>query len=140
MVEQKNHAFLLNALLNIVEVKEIELVLLGTGSLKKEIEKIDYLGLQNRVEIVGWSSVNPENYMNNAIAMLLSSKWEGMPNVLIEAMSYACPIISVDCPTGPREILGCSEHGILVSKDNKAGFVDAMLKVEKDKKFGINGL
>ena len=83
---------------------------------------------------MGWSA-NPENYMNNAIAMLLSSKWEGMPNVLIEAMSYACPIISVDCPTGPREILGCSEHGILVSKDNKAGFVDAMLKVEKDKKF-----
>ncbi len=58
-----------------------------------------------------------------------------MPNVLIEAMMCACPIISIDCPTGPREILGFSEHGILIPRDNKADFVAAMVKLEKDKSF-----
>ncbi len=82
-----------------------KLIMLGDGNLKNEMSaRICELGLEKCVELVSRTS-NPFSYMSNAAALILSSRHEGLPNVIIEAMCVGCPVISVDCMSGPRELI-----------------------------------
>jgi len=81
------------------------LVLLGDGPDRKEIEKIiQDLDLKKKVFLPGYSS-NPYAWIKHAKLLLLSSDFEGFPRVLIESFALSTPVISTDCPTGPKEIL-----------------------------------
>jgi glycosyltransferase involved in cell wall biosynthesis len=71
------------------------------------------LQIEGDVELVGFAS-NPYQYMSRAAVFVLSSKWEGLPTVLIEAMACGSPVVSTDCPHGPREILEDGKWGRLV--------------------------
>jgi glycosyltransferase involved in cell wall biosynthesis len=71
------------------------------------------LELAGDVSLPG-STSNPYAYMARAAAFVLSSRWEGLPTVLIEALSCGVPVIATDCPSGPREILANGRYGKLV--------------------------
>ena len=68
--------------------------------------------LKNKVKIINWQN-NPYKYLKSADLLVLTSKYEGLPNILLEAVSLKKNIISTDCPTGPREILDNGKGGDL---------------------------
>jgi len=103
LAKQKNHAMLLDALKYLP--KKIKLILVGEGSEKKEIlKKVVKLNLGKRVIFKGFVS-DPSRFYEQASILVLSSNYEGFGNVLLEGMAHGLPIISTDCPSGPREIL-----------------------------------
>lgn len=90
------------------------LVIIGQGSKYGELKDlIDDLKLGDYVDLMGYSN-NPYAYLARAKALVLTSRWEGLPTVLIEAMALGIPVISTDCPSGPREILNKGQYGRLV--------------------------
>lgn len=106
MDKQKNHRKLLVQFSKLVhERKDVKLVIKGSGSLKDEISKwIDELNLQGLVKIVSYDS-NPFSLYRMATMLVLSSDYEGLPNVILEAMLFGLPVVAVDCLAGPKELL-----------------------------------
>lgn len=103
---QKGHCYLIRALSMVKEsIPDIKLVLLGEGILKPELEQmiLEY-HLEKNVIMVGFVK-NPFPILINSKVFILSSLFEGFPNVLAEAIICGIPCISTDCATGPREIL-----------------------------------
>lgn len=102
----KAHWHLLRAFKKIKqEVKEVKLVLLGEGGLRPYLEQLATdLGLREDVHLPGFQ-VNPYQFISRAKVLVLSSLWEGFPNVLVESMICGTPVVSTDCRSGPREIL-----------------------------------
>ncbi len=101
--KQKRHDVLLRAfaLLDI----DVKLLLVGDGSERKSIESlIEKLNIKDKVILTGFQN-NPYPYIKNARLLVLSSDYEGMPNVLIESLALNTPVVSTDCPSGPNEIL-----------------------------------
>lgn len=109
------------------EIKE-KLYIIGEGEQRKDLEgKIKEMGLENQVYLLGRKN-NPYIWLKNADLFIHSSKREGFPAVLLEAMACKKMIISSDCPTGPREIL---ENGIS-GELYKVGDIKALSeKIEK---------
>ncbi len=102
--QQKNHALLIDAFAQLGQLDAV-LLLLGKGELEQQIRsKVAEMGLKSRVFFEGFQS-NPYAYMQQADCMVLSSDYEGSPNVLLEGLACGLPIISTDCPSGPRELL-----------------------------------
>jgi glycosyltransferase involved in cell wall biosynthesis len=89
---------------------------------------INNLGIAESVSMPGFVD-NPYAYMYRASGFILSSRWEGLPTVLIEAMACGCPVISTDCPSGPKEILESGKYGILIPIGDSIALSKAMLKV-----------
>ena len=90
------------------------LVILGEGRQRKKMEKlINELNIKDKVWLPGHQE-NPYKFMARSDVFVLSSLWEGCPNVLIEAMALGIPVVSTDCPSGPREILDNGRYGKLV--------------------------
>ncbi len=69
---------------------------------------------------------NPFAYMSKASLFVLSSAWEGLPGVLIQALACGCPVVSTDCPSGPAEILEQGRYGPLVPVGDAVAMADAM--------------
>lgn len=104
------------------------LVLVGRGPSELKIKKIvKDLGIENSVIFTGHQS-NPFPFIKNAKLFVLSSRYEGFPNILIEAMALGTQVLAFNCPTGPKEILnedlsvclvnGCNEHSLCEFIDN----------------------
>jgi glycosyltransferase involved in cell wall biosynthesis len=70
--------------------------------------------------------------MARAKALVLCSRYEGWPNVLVEAMACGCPVIATDCPTGPREIMGDNKYGLLVPVDDPEALAHSVEKLLTD--------
>lgn len=103
---QKGYKYLLKAFSMIIDQIPHKLVIVGEGPLKSQLEEqIKLLNLESKVILMGYVQ-NPYPLIKNADLFILSSLYEGMPNVLLEAIALGVPIISSDCPTGPKEILG----------------------------------
>lgn len=82
-----------------------KLLILGSGELESELlDYITEMGLVDSVMIISYTK-NPFLYISKAKSLILASHYEGLPNVLLEAMTLKCPIIAVDCLSGPRELL-----------------------------------
>jgi glycosyltransferase involved in cell wall biosynthesis len=122
LTAQKDFQTLIKAFAQVYQSCRAKLMILGEGEDRTELELlIRHLGLETEVCLPGYI-INPYPYMLHATVFVLSSRWEGLPGVLIEALYCGVPIIATDCPSGPREILANGKYGKLVS----AGNVDAM--------------
>jgi len=94
--------------------KNIKLIILGEGTLKQQyIQQAADKGLADMIVFLGFQE-NPYIYMKNALFFVLSSKNEGLPMVLLEALACGTPVISFDCFTGPSEIISHENNGLLV--------------------------
>lgn len=110
------------------------LVIMGKGKPEHEAsirQQIEALGLTERVTLAGYYH-NPYPWIANAKAMILTSDAEGLPRVLIEALLLHTPVISVDCPSGPREILTQEFSDFLVAPDDEAALADAIARMDRD--------
>ena len=122
LAEQKDFSTLIRAFDVVQKRIPSRLIILGDGEERPHLENlIQALGLQELVDLPGFNT-NPFAFMRKASMFVLSSKWEGLPGVLIQALACGCPVVSTDCLSGPAEILKNGEYGYLVP----VGDVDAM--------------
>jgi glycosyltransferase involved in cell wall biosynthesis len=105
---------------------------MGDGPDRPHVEALTAeLGLRDSVQLPGFEP-NPYKYMARAALFVLSSRYEGLPNALIEAQACGVPVVSTDCPTGPREILEGGVCGPLVGVGDADAMCGAMLGVLSD--------
>lgn len=129
LTEQKDFVTLIKAFALLRKQLMARLLILGEGESRSELEAtINALGIAEDVSLPGFVS-NPYAYMTKASAFILSSRWEGLPTVLIEAMACGCPVISTDCPSGPEEILEAGKYGHLIPVGDAEALSEAMLKI-----------
>src|SRR3546814_2435399 len=101
MKPQKDFPTLLKAFALLRQEHPAKLIILGDGAGKEGLEALaETLGIRADVAFPGYVA-NPYAYFRHASLFVLSSAWEGLPNVLIEAMACGCPVVSTDCPSGP---------------------------------------
>ena len=111
--DQKDQITLFKSLNYLKNKINFQAVVIGKGILKSKLEKyINENNLKKKVKLMNFVK-NPYNLMRQADLFILSSKYEGLPNVLLEALVLKKFIISSDCPTGPREILLKGKGGLL---------------------------
>lgn len=120
-----------NSIVNLHEVRDWKLLLVGAGELKEEFEK--YIKENNLQEFV---SICPprkdvEYYYKQASLFLLTSKTEGFGMVLLEAISFGLPCISFDCPSGPRDIIKDNKNGYLIKLNDDKEFEEVLFKFIK---------
>jgi len=111
---QKDFGTLLRAFAKVRANRPARLMILGEGRERPRLEEsVRALGLEEDVQLPGWID-NPYAYMTRASVFTLSSRWEGLPTVLVEALYCGARVVATDCPNGPREILKNGEYGRLV--------------------------
>ena len=127
LTEQKDFSTLMRAFANVRATREARLVLLGEGRLRADLEDLAIkLDIQEDVDMPGFVE-NPFQYMARASVLVVSSEYEGLPGVLIQALACACPVLSTDCPGGSREILADGKYGPLVDVGDADGMAKAIL-------------
>lgn len=110
---QKNYPLMLKLFSELVKINpKSGLLILGTGDIQGEIEKliVEY-GINNNVRFAGYVE-NPFAYMSKCKAYISTSRYEGFPNAMVEAMICGLPVIATDCYSGPRDILDCTNEKI----------------------------
>lgn len=123
---QKDYATLLKAFAKLRAQRDVRLIILGEGSQRNELEQmIAELNLHDGVDLVGFKE-NPFRWMAACDLFVLSSRYEGFPNVLVQAMACGAPVVSTNCQTGPAEILEGGRLGRLVPVGNAAAMAKAM--------------
>lgn len=126
---QKGLDILIKAYAKTQVAQDAKLLIFGTGHLKAKLEELaSELGVFEQIIFMG-KTENPYAYMKKAKLFVLSSRHEGFPNVLVEAMACGCPVISTDCPTGPSEILQNNLNGILVENEDISGLTKVIDKL-----------
>ncbi len=125
--EAKDYPNMLRALtVALKEFPEMKVLIAGQGPLQEDIERLAHeLGIAEKVRLLGIRQDMPE-LMNAADGYLMSSAWEGMPNVLLEASASGLPVVATDVG-GNREIIGSG--GLLVRAGDSAALAKAMLKL-----------
>ena len=129
---QKDFPNLLQAFALVRKQREARLIILGEGQERPALEAaIEELGIADDVLLPGFVK-NPYAYMKRASCFVLSSREEGLPTVLIEAMACGCPVVATNCPSGPDEILDRGAYGRLVPIQNSTALAKAMLETLKN--------
>lgn len=113
-----------------------KLYIIGNGDKIELIkQKINEYNLKDDVTLLGQVE-NPYPFFKNAKLFIHTSKYEGLGMVLVESMVFGIPVVAYDCPTGPKDILGDSEYGELVTLNNKNLFVEKVCNlINDDKKY-----
>jgi glycosyltransferase involved in cell wall biosynthesis len=126
LCDQKDFSTLIHAFAQARRDRPARLLILGEGELRPVLEQlVAELGLESDVGLPGFSA-NPYAYMAQAAVFVLSSKWEGLPGVLIEALYCGAPLIATDCPSGPKEVLNNGQYGRLVPVGDKDKLAEAI--------------
>lgn len=132
---QKDFGVLLRAFAAIRAKLECRLVIVGEGGDRASLEALaGELGVAGDVEFPGHRA-NPYSYMSRAALFVLSSSYEGLPNVVIEAQACGVPVLSTDCPTGPREILLDGTAGVLVPVGDGEAMAEEGVRLLTDRAF-----
>ena len=126
LTPQKDYDTLLRAFARLREKHPVRLIILGEGHEERRLRSLAAeLGIAGQVQLPGHVG-NPYAYMRQARVFVLSSAWEGCPNVLLEALACGSPIVSTDCPSGPKEILAHGEYGKLVPVRDEVALASGM--------------
>ncbi len=124
--QQKDYPMLLQAFAQVRRSQPARLLILGEGKERPTLEAlIKELDLEDDVGLPGFV-MNPYAYLARASLFVLSSRWEGLPTVLIEALCCGTPAVSTDCPSGPREILRNGKYGALTPVGDATAFAQAI--------------
>lgn len=124
---QKDFPTLLKAFRLVRNQREARLIILGEGDDRPQLEALVHqLKLDDDVQLPGFA-LNPFAYLHNATVFVLSSKWEGLPTVIIEALGCGARVVATDCPSGPMEILQGGKFGRLVPMEDPTALASAIL-------------
>ena len=130
IVSQKDFPTLIKAFAQVRARRPARLMILGEGKSAKSRDRLAALGrklgVAEDVALPGFVD-NPFPYMARASLFVLSSAWEGLPGVMVEALACGCPVVSTDCPGGAREILDDGAIGSLVPVGDVAALAEAIL-------------
>lgn len=132
--EIKNISLLLEAYSksNLIQAN-IKLKILGEGEDESKLkQKVKNMGLSSYVDFLPYQT-NPFQIVSKAIFVVLTSRYEGFPMVIVESLSMGTPVISVDCESGPNEIITHKKNGLLVENHNAHAFAAAMNLFLEDK-------
>ena len=128
LTAQKDFANLLHAFAIVKQNRPARLIILGEGPDRAALRQlIDRLDLARDADMPGFDA-NPYAYMSRAAVFVLSSAWEGLPTVLIEAMACGTPVVATDCRSGPADILVGGRFGELVPVADPAALAAAILR------------
>jgi glycosyltransferase involved in cell wall biosynthesis len=127
LTRQKDFPTLIRAFAEVRRRRAARLILLGEGEDRSKLEVlVRQLGLTQDVSLPGFRE-NAIAFMANSALFVLSSAWEGLPTVLIEALAAGARVVSTDCPSGPREILQEGRLGALVPVADVPALSQAMI-------------
>lgn len=128
LVPQKNFELLIKAMIILNKKNQNwKLDILGEGEDRDHLKDLIVKNeLQEKIKLIGFKD-KPQQYMAVSDLFLLSSKWEGFGHVIVEAMSVGTPVLSTNCPHGPKEILGNGEYGWLAKNNDEKDFADILL-------------
>ncbi|RTZ64981.1 MAG: hypothetical protein DSZ29_04820 [Aquificaceae bacterium] len=130
--EVKRFDLLIEAYAKTKAQQQCDLIIVGEGEMRTSLEQqIKALNLTNKVHLAG-VKMNPYPYLADAKFLVLSSRTEAFPMVLVEALATKCPVIATDCPTGPREIIKQGENGLLVKNEDATAMTKAIDKLYFD--------
>ncbi|MEO0368879.1 MAG: glycosyltransferase [Pseudomonadota bacterium] len=123
----KAYDILIQAFADLQHCLPSKLIILGEGRLRRTLmDQVVSLNLSDKIDMPGFVK-NPHAFISRADLFILSSRWEGFGNVLVEALACGTRIVSTDCDTGPREILEDGRYGTLVKPDNPRALTEGML-------------
>jgi glycosyltransferase involved in cell wall biosynthesis len=132
LTRQKNYPLLLDAFARVRQARPVRLLILGEGELRPDLEaQVARLGLQDSVALPGFRA-NPFAFMSRAALFVMSSDWEGLPTVLIEAMACGAPVVATRCDSGPGEILEEGRYGRLTPMGDAPALAQAMIATLDD--------
>lgn len=136
LVAQKDHETLVNSMALLLQKRrDARLLVLGEGPLRPYLEQlVQSTGLEDRVRFAGYRP-NPSAYLAQASLLVSSSRWEGLGNVIVEALLAGVPVVATDCPSGPSEILQGGKLGRLVpigEPEALAGAIEEELEFPHD--------
>lgn len=124
---QKNQMVLIKAFAKVKARLNARLIILGDGVMRAELEQlVQQLGLDDSVSLPGFKK-DIQAYYQTADVFVLSSNYEGFGNVIVEALAHGVPVVSTDCPSGPREILCDGKYGKLVAVGDVDALADAIV-------------
>ncbi len=137
--KQKNHRFLLKFFCkNSHYLNNCKLFIIGEGELEKSYKKIIRQGnLENKIEILGYKK-NIFNYISKAKCVISCSLWEDPGFIMVESAFVGTPVISSDCPSGPKEFIGNNENGFIYNSNDEISFqkeLENFLNISKDELF-----
>jgi glycosyltransferase involved in cell wall biosynthesis len=129
LAPQKDFGLLIRAFTQLRKVRDARLLILGEGEERASLEAlVDKLGMGEHVSMPGYVD-NPYMYIRRAGIVAVSSRWEGMINVIIEAIALGTTVVSTDCHSGPAEILDNGRIGKLVEVGNADALCRAMISM-----------
>ena len=132
LVGQKDFSTLIRAFAEVVKSRPARLVILGEGRERDALAAlVRELGIGHAVELPGFVA-NPFAWMARARVFAVSSIYEGLSMVLVEAMACGTPVVSTDCPHGPREVLEDGRWGLLVPVGDAEALATAILETLRD--------
>ncbi len=118
---------------SVLPSQNVKLVIMGKGKRQEQLQRsAASIGLSEKVIFTGFQE-NPYIYMRDALFYVMSSKFEGMPMVLIESLACGTPIISFDCPTGPAETIDDGVNGLLIEDQNVEKLTEGINRMYNDK-------
>lgn len=138
LVPAKDFETLLRAFVLLREHTRARLLVLGEGPERPRLERLAArLNCQADFKLAGFVA-NPCPYMARGGVFVLSSRYEGLPSALVQAMACGAPVIATDCPFGPREILADGREGLLVPVGNPGVLAQALGRVLTDSALRAN--
>lgn len=129
LTKQKDFPTLVKAFAQVQKVRTARLMILGEGDDRALLEALaQKLGIADAVALPGFVS-NPFAYLSKSAVFVLSSLFEGLPTVLIEAMAVGTPVVATDCKSGPMEILENGRYGKLMPVGDIEGLANAIVEI-----------